>query len=327
MARMRQERGTKVYRALGFASSEFDYEAARDAALRWFKQRDAGVSDEATTVADACRAYVEDRRQSKSESCAHDAEMRFKRTVYQKPLASVLLSRLRTPAVKRWRDGLGLGKAASNRTLTTLKAALNLAVTERRVDAGLAREWGDVKPLPGASKRRDLFLDLSQRRRLFQAAKGAVADLIRAAALTGARPGELVRAKRSQLDTRTKSMTFSGKTGTRTVPLSDAALALFSTLAKSKLPSANLFVRDDGKPWGHSDWDELVKGAATDAELPPETCLYTLRHSFITEAISQGMTTLDVARLVGTSVVMIEKHYGHLVASAARERLAQVRLL
>ncbi|MGH8865200.1 MAG: hypothetical protein ACREA9_07535 [Pyrinomonadaceae bacterium] len=38
-------------------------------------------------------------------------------------------------------------------------------------------------------------------------------------------------------------------------------------------------------------------------------------------------STLDVARLVGTSIRMIEKHYGHLVASVARERLAQVRRL
>jgi hypothetical protein len=39
------------------------------------------------------------------------------------------------------------------------------------------------------------------------------------------------------------------------------------------------------------------------------------------------MTTLDVARLVGTSIMMIEKAYGHLVASAARERLAKVEML
>jgi len=34
-----------------------------------------------------------------------------------------------------------------------------------------------------------------------------------------------------------------------------------------------------------------------------------------------------VARLTGTSVGMIEKHYGHLVADSARERLAAVVML
>jgi hypothetical protein len=52
-----------------------------------------------------------------------------------------------------------------------------------------------------------------------------------------------------------------------------------------------------------------------------------LRHSFITEAISQGMTTLDVTRSCSTSVLMIEKHYGHLVADAARDRLSRVAML
>ena len=35
----------------------------------------------------------------------------------------------------------------------------------------------------------------------------------------------------------------------------------------------------------------------------------------------------DAVAAVGTSVMMIEKHYGHLVASAARERLAKVQIL
>ena len=122
-------------------------------------------------------------------------------------------------------------------------------------------------------------------------------------------------------------MTFVGKTGTRTVPLEPPALALFKRLARNKLPAARLHARDDAKPCAHSDWDELVREAAAAARLPSGTCLYTLRHSFITQALTDGMATLDVARLVGTSIGMIEKHYGHLVASAARERLAGGRLI
>jgi hypothetical protein len=40
-----------------------------------------------------------------------------------------------------------------------------------------------------------------------------------------------------------------------------------------------------------------------------------------------GMTTLDVARIYGTSLAMIERHFGHLVMDAARERLERVHLL
>ena len=82
-----------------------------------------------------------------------------------------------------------------------------------------------------------------------------------------------------------------------------------------------------GMPWAHSSWDELVKEAAARAELPPQTCLYTLRHSFITQALLDGVSTLEVTKIVGTSLAMIEKHYGHLVADAGRARLAKVQLV
>ncbi len=177
---------------------------------------------------------------------------------------------------------------------------------------------------PGANNRRDLFLDLTQRRALLAASCGAIHDLIEAVMVTGARAGELTSAKRGAFDGRTGSISLEGKTGKRSIPLSPPALALFTRLAKSKLPGAFLLTRDDGLAWQHSDWDELVREAATAAKLPKGTCLYTLRHSFITTALSSGMSTLEVARLCGTSLPMIEKHYGHLVGGATRDRLAQV---
>lgn len=191
----------------------------------------------------------------------------------------------------------------------------------------VAREWGDVKQYVNATQRRAQFLDLKQRRKFLQAAKGGLRDLMEAAALTGAGAGELTSATRGQFDARLKTMTFKGKVGARTVPLSAPALKLLKRLASGKLASDPLFTRDDGKPWAHSDWDELVRAAGAEAKLPEGVCLYTLRHSFITQAITDGMTTLDVARLCGTSVGMIEKHYGHLVANSARERLAGVTML
>src|SRR5690606_23828893 len=105
---------------------------------------------------------------------------------------------------------------------------------------------------------------------------------------------------------------------------SPSAKALFDRLAKSKLPRAHLFTTDDGKPWQSKDWSGKVKEAVTKAKLPQETVLYTLRHSWITDAIIGGMDLLTVAKLVGTSLAMSEKHYGHLVHDAARDKLANI---
>jgi integrase len=220
-----------------------------------------------------------------------------------------------------------LSKASANRTLTALKAALNLAVASRMVTSVTAQEWAEVAPLKGASRRRDLFLDVHQRRALLNASQGGIRRLLEAVMHTGCRAGELTTARRASFDARTKSLSVSGKTGPRTIPLTDAAVTFFAECGKNMLPNAFLLTRDDGRPWAHSDWDELVKAATARAKLPPATCLYTLRHSFITQALLDGVSTLEVSKIVGTSLAMIEKHYGHLVHATARERLAKVQMI
>jgi integrase len=351
-ARYRSETGKQVHTVLGEESETFGYDEAAAAARDWFRKLDQGVTGKADdgkplTVEKACREYVDDRRRDKGAATADAAARFFERRVYglaaKKPkpgaewkhepdaIAAVRLDKFRSKHLQEWRERCteaGLSRDSVNRETTTLRAALNLAVRNRLVSADVAREWSEVKPFKNVAKRRDLYLDLEQRRALLKAATGAVRDLIEAAALTGARPGELVAARRSAFDARTKSITLaSGKSGSRTVTLSPVAVALFERLAEGKLPKAWLLTRDDGQPWAHSDWDELVRDAAAKANLPAGTCLYTLRHSWITQAITDGMSPLEVARLVGTSLRMIDKNYGHLALAKMQERLAAVAML
>lgn len=328
IARLRTDAGTQNYRSLGHLGPVLGWDEAKAAATDWFKAHEAGVRERPGTVEAVCKLYVEDRRREKGKATAQDAEDRFERTVYDTSFGRMRVDKIRAPDIRRWRDGLGLSKASANRTFTSLRAALNLAVRDRSVAADRAQEWASVKHYANAGQRRTIFLDVLQRRALLEAAGGgALRDLLQAAAVTGCRPGELVSARRSQFDGRTGHMVFKGKTGTRTVPLSPAALALFTRLSKGKLPGAYLLTRDDGKPWLRGDWDHLVREAAGEAKLPAGTVLYSLRHSFITQAISNGMSTLDVARLTGTSLQMIEQHYGHLSMDAAAQRLKSVELI
>ncbi|MEO6922783.1 MAG: tyrosine-type recombinase/integrase [Bryocella sp.] len=342
IARLRGEDGRQTYQAIGAVSVSRNHSLASDLAREWAKNQQAGVDrDAARTVADACRLYVDERRRTKGAATARDAELRFARTVYPDPSGAVSadplrrsqvafgkipLDRLRQAQVERWRDGLVTersGKDAANRTLTTLKAALNHAVARRYVGKAQAIEWHAVKAYENAGKRRDLFLELHQRRALIEAAQGSVRDLIEAATLTGARPGELVSAKRSQFDGRTGSLRLTGKTAERTIPLAPAAVALFTRLAKDKLGAALLLSRD-GATWHPWEWSQPVRDAATAAKLPAGVCLYSLRHAWITEALTAGMSPLEVARLCGTSLAMIDRAYGHLSAAGARQRLAGV---
>jgi site-specific recombinase XerD len=129
---------------------------------------------------------------------------------------------------------------------------------------------------------------------------------------------------RRDYDARHGAVTFRTKNHTRTIALAPAAKALFDRLAKDKLPAAHLFT-NNGAAW--QDWHEPVKDAASAAELPADVVLYTLRHCWITDAIVGGVDLLTVAKLSGTSLAMIDKHYGHLVQSAARDKLAEVSFL
>lgn len=54
--------------------------------------------------------------------------------------------------------------------------------------------------------------------------------------------------------------------------------------------------------------------------------VYSFRHARISELLQlHGIDPLTVAHQTGTSLQVIEKHYFRFIASAMREKLAQVR--
>jgi integrase len=74
-------------------------------------------------------------------------------------------------------------------------------------------------------------------------------------------------------------------------------------------------------------WKYPIKDAVIAAELPPAATAYALRHSTITDLIAlHKLDTLTVAQLSGTSLLMIEKHYRHLLREHAAKALASLTL-
>ena len=85
-------------------------------------------------------------------------------------------------------------------------------------------------------------------------------------------------------------------------------------------------MRADGSAWNRDSWKGPIKDAVHAARLPPATTAYTLRHSTITDLVTSGLDLLTVAKVSGTSVAMIEKHYGHLQKKRAADALAGLAL-
>jgi integrase len=350
------ENGTRQGYSIGRVSGRLaDWKEARADALKWKAQLDAGVvAHGKTTVTDACKAYVENRLMKRGKTAARHARVMFEREVYKHKLGDMLLDKVTTAQLDRWLHELveptdgspGVQKQSANRYWTWLAAALNRAVLDKKVTKERATEWENVEIYKDAreddtseegtdggvvNKRREIFLDKGQRCRLRDAATGPVRDLIEAVMLTGCRPGELATLRRSRFDQNIGAIKLKrSKIGKfEDVLLIPDAVTLFKRLARRSIDAkAFLLVKDDkGTPW-REDWHREVRGAVRQAGLPvgkkgkEGVSLYSLRHSWIAEALQNGIAVSVVAFQVGTSAAMIQENYNKYIKTHVAPQLA-----
>lgn len=337
------------YMALGdFADLEprERYAAAVKAANAWFKHLDANGLPDVLTVRQACDAYVETIKASKGATKAADAAARFARYVYPDKIAKVELLKLRKADLIEWRQRLakrpalvkrGKGKDATvatrerspgtvNRDMVPLRAALNLAFEHGQIDSDSAWRVA-LKPAPH-SKRRGHYLDRTQRRALLDKLPDDLAAFVRGLCLLPVRPGALATLCVADFNARTRELKI-GKDkagGNRSILLPADTAKLLADQSRGKLPRSPLFSRWDGKAWDKDAWKKPLKAAADAAGLPVETTAYTLRHSVITDLVKGGLDLFTVATISGTSVAMIERHYGHLQKEHAAKALSTLAI-
>jgi hypothetical protein len=217
-------------------------------------------------------------------------------------------------------------KDSANRNLASLKAALALAHANRLVASDDA--WAVVKPFSKVgARRKDAFLSMESRTALLAACPDDLATLLKAALLTGARPGELATLTVADFDKDLGTLTLRGKTGARTVAISTAAFKFFTQASQDKTGGAPLLATSYGQAWNKDGWKKPFREAAKKAKLPDGVVLYSLRHTAISEMIMSGMDSFIVAKLTGTSVAMIEKNYGHLSHNVVTAKLDGVKMV
>ncbi|MET3653913.1 tyrosine-type recombinase/integrase [Dyella japonica] len=326
IARQREDR-RQHFQSLGPVHLK-SYEDAATEARTWGKRVLAGTeSQEVRTVIDACKAYVADRRREKGEAAAHDAHMRLSRSVYTHALGRLRLDKLRAADLRQWRSDLVMADASKNRMMGSLVAALNFAVQERYVDPGKAMEWQAIKRFHVTS-RRDVYLTRDQRRALIGALPAELQPLMTCLALLPLRPSAAAHLTVGHLDARTgllkigKDKAHAG----RVIPLSADALVLLSAQAKNKTLAEHLFAHADGTAFVRQEWGAAIREARGPLGLPAKTCAYSFRHSGITDLLTAGVDSLTVARIAGTSLVQIERHYGHLLQRHGAQALATLSL-
>ncbi|MBW8312589.1 MAG: tyrosine-type recombinase/integrase [Rhizobium sp.] len=332
------ETGKKPIRSLGdfgHLPPNERFSAASKEAREWFAHLSGGGAAEPITVKEACERYAQDRP---------DATRRFARYVYGDPISKVMLHKLTDKQVREWRKRLEAmpalvsrrkaGKANTrprsaatvNRDMVCLRAALNFALDQGEVLTAVA--WRKALQPSEAKGRRNLYLDRDQLRALLDQLPQDAKTFAHALCLLPLRPGALAQLRVKDYDPKTSTITIErDKAGNgRKILLPTDTAAMLKGQCRDKLPGAPIFARADGQPWDKDAWKGPIKAAVVAAELPREATAYTIRHSTITDLVSGGLDLLTVAQVSGTSVAMIERHYGHLQRDKAAAALAGLAL-
>lgn len=323
----------------GTLSGHDVFKQAKADAETWAETVESGgeLARDMVTVRDACEAYLKEKPGSIAEGV-------FRRHVYDDPIAKVKLEKLRRHHLKAWRKRLEQApalvtrtkendkkrmkersKSTVNRDMVPLRAALGMVLKTGAPNTDAA--WQEaLRPFKGADKRRELYLDRNERKKLIDATCVDAQPFVKALCLLPLRPGALAGLKVRDFDKRTRALTVGkDKNGNpRQLTMPPKIADFFEEQVKDKLPATAIFSRANGAVWNKDAWKYPIKDAVISAGLPSAASAYTLRHSVITDLIRARLPILTVAQLSGTSVAMIERHYGHLVRDDAEEALATI---
>src|SRR5262245_8090447 len=292
------------------------------------------------TVSDAMDAYLE-YLESKNPRTAIDARSRDRLFIRPK-LGQFEIDSLTTEQLQRWLasigkslrhvrspggvlkqlpirsgdDGARARRATANRTLTTLRAALNRAF--RGGKATSDRAWRSVEPFENVDSARIRYLTVAEAKRLVNGCDTAFRPMLQAALQTGARYGELIRLQVYDFnsDSGTVAIRQSKSGKPRHVVLTDEGIALFRELSAGRSGSQPLIRRTNGLPFRANDQAWPMAAAVKRAKISPPITFHGLRHTWASLAVMNVVPLMVVARNLGhTDTRMVEKHYGHLAPS------------
>jgi len=310
-------------------------ERARQLAKQREKQRGIGVKADATVsqAAERYLAWFREHRKAVRETehvvNAHILPM----------LGDSRLDALTTPQLRTWLEGLASQRArvrsakakpkyrpapktadekrarrsTANRILNVLKALLNRAFQDGLVADDTA--WRKLKPFAKADEARIRFLSDAEGLRLVNACPADLRALVRAALLTGARYGELVRLRAADVNVKAGQVYVAQSKSERPrhVPLNPEGIALFKALATGKTGEALIFTHADGREWGKNHHVRPLLQACEVAKIKPAVAFHELRHTYASHLAQAGVDLLTISKLLGHSDTRItSKHYAHL---------------
>jgi integrase len=232
-----------------------------------------------------------------------------------------VLSQLRSPAIAAWRMTIPWGHRFE--ATQALRQVLARAVDWGLLDVNPAK-LGVENPQRRYTEKRP-FESWDELYALAHCLGPRDGPMVLFAAATGLRPGEWLALEHRDVDRdaqvayvrRTlrngRIKTPKTKASLRAVPLQRIALAALDELRQPEPACPLLFPSATGGYFDlHNFRNRNWRPAQKAAGIEPLRRVYDLRHTFATFALRAGISTFDLSRYMGTSLAMIDRHYGHL---------------
>jgi integrase len=354
-----------TYQALGAADDTSDadggmvlsFAQAQAAARNWFETAYHQATGERVkvgpyTIADAVQDYIADRKRNQAKTAdrmAYDFNARVIPSLGTIPLDRLTRKRLElwmddvAAAPARYRgkeaplpttpDQIRARRATVNRLWKNLKAALNLAYREHRVQSNQA--WKEVKEFRGTRSARVRFLTPAEQVRLVNSCPSTdFRRLVQAGLFTGARESELARLQAKDFDPVNGSVfiEFSKSNKARHITLTEEAMAFFQERVAGAKPDTLLFQRetydrkqkDPKGTWSRAELSRTMAEACEAAGLEP-LVFHELRHTYASGLVNRGVPLVFVAMQLGhRDTSMVELHYGHLCQNAKADAVRKL---
>ena len=342
VVRVADGKGGNWTRAIGIADDNEDADGIR-ALDYWQAQDRARAVAHHSPVGPITIAKALDEYEANLKVRSGDvANVRRVRAHLLEPLTRVNVAAVTARDLRAWRDGLAkkLAPATVNRTVTALKAALNLAADhDERITSRNAWKTG-LAAMPDAQEARNVILPEATVRRIMAVADEESAEfglLVAVAAVTGARVSQLARLEVQDLqDGRgdPRLMMPSSKKGRgpkrisrRPVPIPAWLATRLRAAARGRPGNEPMLVKPDGTTWGRTDHSARFARTAKRAGLDPaEVTIYALRHSSIVRQLLASVPVRVIAVNHDTSITMIERTYSRHIGDHA-DALARRALL
>ena len=273
----------------------------------------------AYTVSQALEDYMEDYI-SRSNKATYTLKSNIKKNI-RPTLGSIPVARLATTKIRKWHGGLvkqsedrevvRASQHTANKNLSTLKAALNFAYREERVQDDQA--WRLVRPFRNVDQPKMRFLSAPEQKRLINACESDFRLLVQGALLTGCRYGELTKMTAGDLQGPRIYIPQTKSGHPRHAYLTVEGENFFASLAAGTESLEKLFLRADGKAWGKSHQNRPMQKACEIAKIVPAVSFHILRHTYAATLAQQGIHLQVIAKAVGDSDTrIVERHYAHL---------------